>query len=86
MEKFWKFMHDGMIIRRIILIWALAMSTWISIVIVGFTESAKVLDVGLAAVLGAILTPILGLTGYIIKSYAQHKYSDGNDKNNNEVK
>jgi len=78
MDKFWKFLHDGMIIRRAVLIWALGMSTWITIVMVSFMQAAKTLDIGLAAVLGAILTPVLGLTGYIIKSYAQHKYQDGN--------
>lgn len=86
MKKFLQFLHDAMVVRRIILLWALGMSTWISIEMVSFTSDTKVLDVGLAAVLGAVLSPILGLTGYIIKQYATNPYADklDNKTTNNE--
>lgn len=74
MEAFWSFIHKGQVVRRSILFWAVYLSTVVSFQMIDyaikFSEKNGGELLGVAAVIGAILTPVLGLTGWIIKNYA----------------
>jgi len=78
----WIHMHKGMIVRRIIIFWALSMSTYASVKSYNFaivalnSNNAEWAIVQTAAIIAAILGPVLGLTGSLLKSYAQNKYQD----------
>jgi len=74
MKKFLQWMHDAQIVRRSILGWAIWMTTWITIKMVELSVAPFTME--MAAVIAAIMTPVLGLTGFIIKFYAQHPYQD----------
>lgn len=76
-----------MIVRRVILGWAIWMSTWITIEVFEYAKTfGTTIDINLAAVVGAILTPVLGLTGYIIRQYASNPYGDKLSEDKSEPK
>jgi len=74
MDAFLNFIHKGQVVRRAILLWAVWLSTVVSFEMIEysikFSEKNGEELLGVAAVIGAILTPVLGLTGWIIKNYA----------------
>jgi len=83
-DKFFDWIHKGQIIRRLIILWALVISTWIVKETWEWVAHFDKLDVGLATVVGAFLTPVLGLTGWLLKEYARNPYVEGQRKSHEE--
>lgn len=76
MRKVLQFIHDAMIMRRIILLWALWLTTIMSLGVWQWVETLDVVNTASAAMAGAILTPVLTLTGWIVRQYATNPYVD----------
>lgn len=76
LDYFLDLLHKGQIIHRIILFWALWQSTSVIQKTFNLVDQIAVLSANDALVIGALLGPILGLTGFIIKLYATGQTSD----------
>lgn len=76
----WDFLIRRQILKRLILIWAVVMSTLVinqgmSFAYLALAKGPDFL-VGAATLIAAVLTPILGLTGYIIKNPYGEKFNE----------
>lgn len=74
-DKFWAHWHKGQIARRIVLFWALWQTSDVAYKSYLMMQTHP-WDVNMALIIGAYTTPMIGLTGFIIKSYAAIPYKD----------
>lgn len=82
LDSLWCLIHKGRLVHRSVLIWALFESHYTIKRTLELLDQIQTFSANDALVIGALLTPILGLTGWVIKSYAS---SDSSSRLNLEV-
>lgn len=75
-NSLWCFVHKGRIVHRAILVWALLESHYTIKRALELLDQIQTFSANDALVIGAVLTPVLSLTGYVIKSYASSDSAD----------
>lgn len=74
------FLNDFKVMRRIVLIWCICLTTYAYNFIFDFVNTTENLNVDTAAIIAAILTPISGLQGFVSKLYSENRNNESNVK------